>query len=139
MSLILISFFFSWSYWDFLSQEIKQYIIYLTRQQELRDAEDNLIKQQIHEEIMHYFNLYISWNSPNYLGPVKTRVRLCKITFCEARATNHWLNDKGCYNNTIIGCYTNAKGEQCKVFLGSSMRKAIDYCKRCRIWQDNHQ
>lgn len=82
--------------------------------------------------------MYKSWNSPNYVGPVKTRVGLCNITLYEARATNHWLNDKGCYHNTVIGCYTNARGEQCKVFLGYSLRKSIDFCQRYNIWQYWH-
>lgn len=91
----------------------------------------------MHVEINQYHELYHLWNFPNYLGPVRTRIGLCDTPFLEARQSNHWKNDKGCYHNTVIGIYTDSRGKHCKVYLGHSLQKSIDFCKRGNIWQDS--
>lgn len=92
----------------------------------------------MHEEIKQYCELYKSWNSPTYLGPVKTSLtvygtRLCCMNFTEARNTNHWLSAKTCLHNSVLGFFKNIKGQECKEYLGESFSWALMFCKNARV------
>ena len=96
-----------------LPLEIQEYILKLARQQELRDAKNNVLKQKLHQELNLYFQCYYAWNSPTYEGLIKV------------------------YRHKVTAVYYDLSKQKHEFWLGTSLPSAVSYCKNHKLWRQS--
>lgn len=104
-----IHYFFSQSYWDWLSPEIQERVISLAVSQHIIDRRNDKLLCSLHEEILDHAKLVQEWG----IGPIKNVVRRCN---CCQKVDLY----------AIYGCYFDIDDTYTKTYIASNYKDALE-------------